>query len=650
MQRITIDDFKNYKFISNPEFSPSGKNFLFKVGRVKEDLSNYESAIWNLDNKKITSYDISKFLFLNDDEILFLSSSDKKDKYKPQTTIYKLSLNGGEREEFLKLDIDIANFFVLDENTLVVLENFDLAKKELYDSGNDKDKIIDKLKEDEDYDVFTELPFWGNGAGITDGKRVVLGIYSIKNKSYLRISDYPNDVENIDINRDTKEIIYTLNEFKNVMPLNNSIFIYNAETKENREITPLFGVSYGSVRFFGDNIFCTMSDMKSHGINENSDFLLFDKNDKHIIKKVKHDLGKGNSVGSDVRYGGGKNFIVDGEKIYFNTTEGFSTQIFSLDKNLNIKKHTNIEGSVDSFSVKNGKIFAVILLPNRLQEIYEIGDTDKKLTNINEDSLKDKCIVSVEKIDYKLEENPHTGFLMMPPHSDAKNKIPGILYIHGGPKTVYGNVFFHEMQYLSQLGYAIFFTNPRGSDGYGNDFADIRGKYGDVDYKDLMDFTDHILNEFPKIDKDNLFVMGGSYGGFMTNWIISHTDRFKAAVSQRSISNWISMWGTTDIGYYFATDQTDANPFTLHEKMWEQSPLKHSYRAKTPTLFIHSKEDYRCYMVEAMQMYTSLKLNGVDSKMVLFHGENHELSRSGKPKHRIRRLKEISDWIEKHKK
>ena len=203
------------------------------------------------------------------------------------------------------------------------------------------------------------------------------------------------------------------------------------------------------------------------------------------------------------------------------------------------------------------------------------------------------------------------------------------------------------MQVWANMGYFVIFTNPHGSDGYGNKFADIRGKYGTIDYEDLMNFTDYVLEKYP-IDKTKVGVTGGSYGGYMTNWIIGHTDKFKCAASQRSISNWISKFGTTDIGYYFNADQNQATPWINHDKLWWHSPLKYADKAKTSTLFIHSEEDYRCWLAEGLQMFTALKYHGVEARLCMFRGENHELSRSGKPKHRIRRLTEITNWFEKY--
>lgn len=176
----------------------------------------------------------------------------------------------------------------------------------------------------------------------------------------------------------------------------------------------------------------------------------------------------------------------------------------------------------------------------------------------------------------------------------------------------------------------------------------IFGKYGTIDYDDLMKFTDIVLEKYPAIDKARVGVTGGSYGGFMTNWIIGHTNRFACAATQRSISNWISFYGTSDIGMFFTEDQIHGNIFENPEKLWEDSPLKYAKNIQTPTLFIHSDEDYRCPLEQGLQLYTAMVDKGIEARFVLFHGENHELSRGGKPKHRVRRLEEITGWMERY--
>ena len=285
----------------------------------------------------------------------------------------------------------------------------------------------------------------------------------------------------------------------------------------------------------------------------------------------------------------------------------------------------------------------------RLQEVYALTDAGmEQKTDFNEAIYAGKTLAELIPLSIVSDGTDIEGFVMKPVDFDETKRYPAILDIHGGPKTAFGSVFFHEMQAWANLGYFVFFCNPRGGEGRGNAFADIRGKYGTIDYDDLMRFTDAVLERWPQIDPARVGVTGGSYGGFMTNWIIGHTDRFAAAASQRSIASWISKSNTTDIGYTFNADQMQCTAWSDIDKMWFHSPLKYADKCVTPTLFIHSDEDYRCWMVEGLQMYTALKVHGCPARLCLFHGENHELSRSGKPNHRARRLKEMTDWFDKY--
>ncbi|MGP6145743.1 S9 family peptidase [Jeotgalibaca sp. A122] len=225
---------------------------------------------------------------------------------------------------------------------------------------------------------------------------------------------------------------------------------------------------------------------------------------------------------------------------------------------------------------------------------------------------------------------------------------PAILYIHGGPQVCYGESYFHEMQVLAARGYGVIMLNPRGGNGYGQEFvASILGDYGHKDFEDLMLGTDYVLEQHPEIDKDRVYVMGGSYGGFMTNWIVGHTDRFRAAISQRSISNWISFYGTSDIGAFFVEFQLQRDLWDV-DGLWRMSPLAHAANAKTPILLMHSEQDLRCPMEQAEQFYVAMKKHGVETKLITFPESNHGLSRNGLPNLRVKRAAAIFEWLEKH--
>ena len=239
------------------------------------------------------------------------------------------------------------------------------------------------------------------------------------------------------------------------------------------------------------------------------------------------------------------------------------------------------------------------------------------------------------------------GWVIKPYGYEAGKKYPGYLEVHGGPRANYAKEVMLDLQFIAAQGYFVFYANPRGSSARGNDFANINGKYGTVDYSDLMEFTDKVLEKYPDMDGDRLGVGGGSYGGFMSNWIIGQTDRFKAAIPQCSISSWFTMYGCSDIPR-FCQSQMDGTPWDNFDGLWRASPLKYADNVKTPTLFLQYSDDFRCPMQEAVQMYSALIMRGVETRLVMFHGNSHKMRSLGKPTQRNRRCKEILTWLDKY--
>ena len=395
------------------------------------------------------------------------------------------------------------------------------------------------------------------------------------------------------------------------------------------------------------------TDCKRYGLNENAQFYTLDPATKEVSLLAPYEDAVGSSVGSDCRLGGGDEWAASGDRLYFTATIRSASQVFCLEKTGDIRPVYTREGSVDCIALQRDALYFVGMQDMGLQEVYRWdGKERRQLTCLNRDALGEKYVARPEKLTFYNDGVDLDGWVLYPKDFDPQRSYPGILDIHGGPKTVYGEVFYHEMQFWASQGYVVFFCNPRGGDGRGNQFADLKGKYGTIDYSDLMAFTDAVLEQVPQLDKDRLYVTGGSYGGFMTNWIIGHTHRFRAAATQRSIANWVSFSLISDIGETFGPDQMGLGKrgdlWNSTERLWEHSPLKYLDQAVTPTLVIHSDEDYRCPLAEGYQIYSALRQRGVESRMVIFHGENHELSRSGKPLHRIRRLREITIWFQKH--
>ncbi|QAA30563.1 alpha/beta hydrolase family protein [Clostridium manihotivorum] len=664
MEKTKIDDLARYTFLSSIKHSPDGKYACFIVHEANVEDNKYLSNLWILnlnDNSKyrLTAFDSERsFLWLDSENIVFPAQRDPKDKEKQEageefTQYYKINIHGGEAVKFLMVPKAVSQIKQINDDTYLFTAEYDPREVDLEGlSSEEKEKEKARRKEEEDYEVLDEIPFWLNGAGFTKSKKTSLYLFTASTGKVEKLTSDNTNVDFFALNKAKTKAVILSYYFKDKMPLTNDISIYDFKTKTLKVIPQTVPMSNGYADFISDEkLIIASTDMTSYGVNENAKFYTIDLNSlEQTCITPDFDKALYNSVGSDCRYAGSESTKVEDGYLYFVTTEDDSSLLNRINVNGTIETLTKGNGTVEGVSINGEDILLIAMEANSLQEIYSLKkESLVKLTSFN-DWVKSERLVSIpEKISVETEPGVIIdGWVMKPLDFEENKKYPAIFDIHGGPKTVYGTVFFHEMQYWASEGYAVFFCNPRGSDGKGNEFADIRGKYGTIDYDDLMKFTDEVLKRCSFIDPERVGVTGGSYGGFMTNWIIGHTDRFKAAAAQRSISNWTSFFGTTDIGYFFEPDQTAATPWSDYEKVWFHSPLKYADKVKTPTLFLHSDQDYRCWIPEALQMYTALKYHGVDARLCMFKGENHELSRSGKPKHRIRRLTEITEWFNKY--
>ncbi|WP_179394881.1 alpha/beta hydrolase family protein [Lacticaseibacillus absianus] len=293
---------------------------------------------------------------------------------------------------------------------------------------------------------------------------------------------------------------------------------------------------------------------------------------------------------------------------------------------------------------------STLTTPSQLRYLDLITEEETLLVDPNTAYQRTHTLVTPEHFTFTRDGFALEGWYYRP---TTTGKHPVVLDVHGGPQVGYGYTFFHEMQVLASAGYGVIAMNPRGGQGYGEAFqAAVIGHYGQGDYDDLMMGVDQVLALDPTADATHLYVTGGSYGGFMTNWIVTHTDRFKAAATQRSIANWLSFYGTSDIGYYFTPwELTGDWAGDTHdiETLWAFSPLKYVDAVTTPTLVLHSEQDYRCPIGQGEEFYMALRLRGVDTRFVRFPQSNHDLSRTGLPNLRLARLQEILDWFDHHR-
>jgi dipeptidyl aminopeptidase/acylaminoacyl peptidase len=277
------------------------------------------------------------------------------------------------------------------------------------------------------------------------------------------------------------------------------------------------------------------------------------------------------------------------------------------------------------------------------------GGDGRKITAFNDDLFGQLSMNEPEELTYtSFDGKKIQGWILKPPAFDPSKKYPLILEIHGGPHSAYGNTFTHEFQWMAAKGYVVLYTNPRGSSNYGQDFGNvIQFNYPGDDYKDLMAGVDEVVKK-GYVDDTRMGVTGGSGGGLLTNWVVTQTTRFKAAVSQRDISDWANFWYTADFSQ-FTPSWFRKPPFEDPADYAKRSPITYVSKIQTPLMFILGDEDYRTPPAAGGEdLFRALKYLKRPTVMVRFPGESHELSRSGRPWHRVERLQHIVGWFDKY--
>ena len=658
MEQLQLKDFLNYRFLSGVRYAPGGKRAAFVVANCNEEENSYESRLWMYDGQLRQLTDLGKegqYVWEDETHILFpavrSAAEQKRQKAWEQfTSFYRLDVTGGEALPAFTLPFKASELRKLGDGKWLVIGSIDAGCPDYYQMAAEEREKADKAKEKEkDYEVFDETPFWSNGRGVTNKLRRALFVYNPADGSCKRLTDPLFQTSSFEVMGDTVYFLGNRYESRAVRS-RSTLYAYDVPSGEVKKVTEYTDFRAHDLVAVGGRLLLLGTEGRRHGMNENAWVYAVDTGTGELKVIRQEEYSMYSSVGSDCRYGGGQEMKACGDTLYHLTTREGCSYLYALTMDGESAPVVQKEGSIDEFDIPEagGKALMVALYDNRLQELYEADlatGAVKRVSHFNDAALEGKYVAVPQPLSVESEGWTIGGWVLLPKDFDPEKKYPAVLDIHGGPKTAYGPVFYREMQVWANMGYFVFYCNPMGSDGRDNKFMDIRGHYGETDYQNLMDFTDAVLDAYPQIDRTKVCETGGSYGGFMTNWIIGHTHRFAAAASQRSISNWISMEGTSDIGPHFGLDQAGGNAWERQDQAWWHSPLKYADKCTTPTLFIHSDEDYRCWMVEALQMFSALKVHGIESRVCLFHGENHELSRSGKPEHRIRRLKEITDWF-----
>ena len=664
LRPVVIEDLLKLQFIASPELSPSGETIAYVKTHIDEKSYEYRSNVYVVlaeggaprqftfgsksDTAPKFSPDGKKLAFLSD------RGGDRQ--------IWVMDLvTGGEARQLTSMRNGVSNpVWSPDSTRISFVSRFADGDKveDLTKTRTTQEKEAEDKKRREEPKVIDLIKYKSDESmGFLDGKRNHIWVVDLCGGSPICLTSGNFDHNAPAWSPDGTELAFASNrdgdpEFK---PNQSDIYTVLACGGDLKRVTntegpsgnPIWSPDGKTIAYLGHR-------GEFYSATNTRVWLVPSEGGEPVNLTASFDRGVGDTTGTDSRYGGGGDplaFTQDGGSILFLASCTGNTHVFSVNiKTKNVEQVTKGQRHIQAMSYNSGTGVLAYASAEHMSpaDLYLLGSCgcEDRLTSINEAFLSGLELSEPQEVWFKgVDGWDVQGWVMKPVGAEEGKQYPLILEMHGGPHTQYGCSFFFEFQVLASQGYGVLFTNPRGSTGYGQTFVDaVRGDYGGNDYGDLMLAVDY-AEQLPWVDKNHLGVTGGSYGGFMTNWIVGHTDRFKGAVTQRSISNWMSFYGVSDIGYTFTEYEIGGNPWDNVEMMLKHSPISYVKNVKTPLLVIHSEQDMRCPIEQGEQFYVYLKKLGVKTRMVRFPGANHELSRSGKPKLRLERLRHMVGWF-----
>ncbi|WP_066067265.1 S9 family peptidase [Neobacillus soli] len=646
-------DLFQLKSVVNPQFSPDGKSFVYVQTTIDKEADEYQAHLfyqtlekdgqpvqWTFGKGRNHAPRWSP----DGTELAFLSNRSGKNQ------IYLLNVNGGEARQVTFLPSGVSNPVWSPDGTKLAFTTSLKSTGTIFDKEEEKKQAKPVPLE------VTKMRYKSDSAGFWQGDFKQIAMVDVLSGELTQLTDGEYDVNLYCWSPDGKNLAVGADLSEDAdLSFTYDVYFLNVESKEFTPVTDGSGY-FGNVSWSPDGNYLGMF---GHGREfENATqpkiWLYEVHTGKFSCLTSDWDVAVGDYMVGDFQQGAaspGLLWTSNSQGFYFLASEQGNTNIYYGSVTGKIEPVYVGEQHVYGLSLhsESGRALVAISTPTEIGDLYLlplIGNPSlEKLTHANK--LMDMVLSKPEPIEFEGAKGQTIhGWLMKPVGFEAGKKYPLLLEIHGGPHAMYGNTYMNEFQILAAQGYAVLYVNPRGSHGYGQEFVNaVRGDYGGGDYQDLMLAVDYVLEKYEFIDESRLGVTGGSYGGFMTNWIVGHTNRFKAAVTQRSISNWISFYGVSDIGYYFTEWQIAADLSDL-PTLWKHSPLAYVEKVETPLLILHSEKDFRCPIEQAEQLFIALKRLGKQAKFVRFPEENHELSRSGRPSLRIGRLNYIGNWFQ----
>lgn len=641
------DDLFKMAFTGAPRLSPRGDRCAFVVTRLLEKRNSYTSAIWLNDGQTVRqitnpredqgSGDNSPRWSPDGESIAFTSGRTGR------AQIWILDLRGGEARQLTDMPKGVQGM------------RWSPDGKSIYFAAKE-DKEEPKFREGATARRITRLRYKFNGIGYLDNLTTQVWKVDLATGKIDMLTSGPYGCGAPEPSPDGRYLAFTSTRVDDEQARFSDIWTLDLASGEQRKLTRSAGEAHGQVWAKDSASLFYLGHEKGvypGGYPELRQIDLATLEQRVLSAGFPYLIGGG--IGADARSDSGDTGLTlsaGGTSLFFAAVDGGSSYLFSLDVATGQYRRVFGDGQmvVSSYDAAGGTIVVNRADPLSTGDLWtgREGGEFRQITHFNQELFESRYTGWPERMQFTHPDGTKLeGWAIKPAGFVQDRTFPLVMEIHGGPHSTYGNVFFHEFQILAGHGFGVFYTNPRGSMGYGEDFSRaVVGDWCGVDARDLEFMAREALKALPWADPKRFGVTGGSQGGYFTNWLTGHTDLFAAAVTQRSMSNLYSKYGVSDIGW--SGDRAGMGGKELWEDedfIMERSPIRYARNVKAPTLIIHSDTDFRCPLEQGEQWYVALKRLGVTTEMLLFHGENHELSRSGKPANRIVRLEGILDWF-----
>jgi dipeptidyl aminopeptidase/acylaminoacyl peptidase len=656
-RKLTAEDIYNFSLVADAELSPDGDRIAFTVTTVERQHNDYRSSIYLSDTagsfkRRLTTFDAKDTRpewSPDGTRIAFLSNRSGTSQ------IWMIRADGGEAWKVSDLSEGITAFEWSPDGSCFVAVSMSDGTLEAQ-AGGDEDT------ETSDVRHITKIRYKADGEGFLDDKVKHLWIVPIDGVEPRQLTHSDAHDDNPRWSPNGREIAFVTNrsagrEWNTV----SEIWVVTAVGGDERMLIGGDTARFSSPCWSPDGTHLALVgnwDAEAGGAVNDDLWLIHAGGGKPRNLSESFDRSIGDSAMSDVFTPSRATpvWTSDGQQVCCLASDSGSTHLYSFDLNGNEPERlTNGNQRVSGFSLSDetdtvAYISATASNPGDIFVAALTGDKPEPVTSLNGELLKQVVLPEPEEfwVSSLSDGQQIQGWVIKPVDFNPASKYPMILQIHGGPHSMYANAFMHEFQLMAARGYVVVYTNPRGSQGYGEAFTRYTHMaWGEKDMPDVMAAVDYIIGQ-GYVDASRIGVTGGSYGGYMTLWIIGHTNRFKAAVTQRCVSNLFSFFGTSDIGWTFGAYEFGGTPWDARERLLKYSPITYVEDMVTPLLIVHSEQDFRCPIEQSEQVFISLKKLGRDVEFVRIPDENHNLSRSGKPKHRIERLEHIIGWFDRY--